>query len=395
MTGRGRTTVVRRDGEQVTPLELFFDLVLVLAITQCSTLMESERPWEGLLHGLMALAVLWWAWVGYAWLTSVVDPEEGLVRLVIFVAMASLLVVTLCVPEAFGGLALAFAVAYGVVRAAHIALFTLASRDDALLRRSVGGLAVSTSIAVGLLLLAAFVDGPTRAACWLAAIALDVGGPFVFGSNGWRLVPGHFAERHGLIVIIALGESIVAIGVASEVGLTAGVVAGAVLGVFLAATLWWVYFDVTAIAAGRRLAGTGAGQVQNAMARDAYSYLHFPMVAGIVLASFGLRATIAHETDPLPATAALALCGGVGLYMLGHAAFRWRMTHTVARERLGVGVLLVALTVPARWVPAWVALLAVFVVMATIVTFETTAWSDTRDRIRHRPDDPPPTGETT
>ena len=198
----------------MTPLELFFDLVFVLAITQCTALMSHHPTWSGLAQGLLVLGVLWWAWVGYAWLTSVIDPEEGAVRLVIFGAMAALLIVSLCVPEAFGNLALAFALAYGVFRVAHIALFMLASPDDdapAPLgarprrqhrdrgRRCWSPPRSSTASPQG--------------ALWALALFLDMAGPYFFGSDGWKLVPGHFAERHGLIVIIALGESIVAIGV--------------------------------------------------------------------------------------------------------------------------------------------------------------------------------------
>src|SRR3989454_11328264 len=131
-----RLTAVLREGDRVTPLELFFDLVFVLAITQCTALMADTPTWAGLAKGMLVLGVLWWSWVGYAWLTSVVDPEEGLVRFAIFAAMAALLVAALCVPKAFGGLALLFACSYAVVRIAHIVLFTVASRDDAALRRS-------------------------------------------------------------------------------------------------------------------------------------------------------------------------------------------------------------------------------------------------------------------
>ena len=134
-------TAVRREGDRVTTLELFFDLVFVLALTQCTALMAADPTWHGLVRGLLVLAVLWWAWVGYAWLTSVVDPEEGAVRLAIFAAMAAFLVAALCVPNAFGDDALAFACAYAVVRVAHIWLFVIASRDDPGLRRSVIGLA--------------------------------------------------------------------------------------------------------------------------------------------------------------------------------------------------------------------------------------------------------------
>src|SRR5437867_6079577 len=127
-------TAVLRDEERVTPLELFFDLVFVLAITQCTALMSAAPTWQGLVKGLLALGVLWWSWVGYAWLTSVVDPEEGTVRLAMFAAMAAFLVAALAVPGAFSSEALLFACAYASVRAAHILLFMLASREDEALR---------------------------------------------------------------------------------------------------------------------------------------------------------------------------------------------------------------------------------------------------------------------
>ncbi len=154
-----------REGERVTPLELFFDLVFVLALTQCTTLMARTPTWTGMLKGLLVLGMLWWSWVGYAWLTSVVDPEEGAVRLAMFAAMAAFLVAALCVPGTFGSEALLFACAYAAVRAAHIVLFMLASREDAALRRSVLGLAGSTAIGAGILFVAAFSSGGSRWAC--------------------------------------------------------------------------------------------------------------------------------------------------------------------------------------------------------------------------------------
>src|SRR5215203_4030039 len=229
-TARLRT--VRRSEGRVTPLELFFDLVFVLALTQCTALMADDPTWTGLARGLLVLGVLWWAWVGYSWLTSVVDPEEGVVRLAIFGAMAALLVAALCVPGAFDENALLFAVAYGVVRIAQLVLFLAASRGDPQLRSAVlAGLVGSTALGVGLLVAASFTDGALQGGLWALALALDMAGPYFFGSEGWRLVPAHFAERHGLIIIIALGESIVAIGVGAEGDVDAGVVAAAVLGV--------------------------------------------------------------------------------------------------------------------------------------------------------------------
>src|SRR3954451_7869636 len=207
-TGTGRRpprlSAVLREGERVMPLELFFDLVFVLAITQCTALMSAHPTWSGLAQGVLVLGVLWWSWVGYAWLTSVVDPEEGAGRFAIFAAMAGFLIAAIAVPQAFGSLGLEFAVAYGAVRWAQIALFVLASRDDPALRRSVVGLAGSTAIGVGLLLAASFLGGLAQGGLWALALALDMAGPFFFGSEGWKLTPGHFAERHGLIIMIAL-----------------------------------------------------------------------------------------------------------------------------------------------------------------------------------------------
>jgi low temperature requirement protein LtrA len=378
-----RLSAVLREGERVKPLELFFDLVFVLAITQCTALMSHEPTWTGLAKGMLVLGVLWWSWVGYAWLTSVVDPEEGSVRMAIFAAMAGLLIVAICVPDAFGDLALEFALAYGVVRAAHIALFVLASRDDPALRRSVAGLAVGTAIGVGLLIVASFLDGSAQAGLWVLALLLDMADPFLFGSEGWKLVPGHFAERHGLIILIALGESIVAIGVGAEAHLSAGIAAAAILGVALAAELWWIYFDVVALVSARRLGRAPEGRVRNELARDAYSYLHLPMVAGIVLAALGLKETLGAVDDPLGTVLGFALLGGVALYLLGHVAFRYRQIRTVNRQRLGLGLVLFALLPLASEVPALAIVALVTVLLAAMIVYETISYGEGRGRIRH------------
>jgi low temperature requirement protein LtrA len=381
-TRQTRLGAALREGERVTPLELFFDLVFVLAITQCTALMSHHPTWSGLAQGLLVLGMLWWSWVGYAWLTSVLDPEEGAVRLVMFGAMAALLIVSLCVPEAFGDLALVFALAYGAVRVAQIGLFMLASPDDDALRHSVLGLAASTAMAVGLLAIASFFDGLAQGAIWLLALVLDMGGPYLFGSTGWKLVPGHFAERHGLIVIIALGESIVAIGVGASGALDLGIATTAVLGVALAAAMWWAYFDIVAIVAGRRLVDAEPGRVQNEMARDSYSYMHLAMVAGIVLVALGLKKSIGHFDEHLHTVPAFALLGGVALYLLGHVAFRYRHVHTINRQRLLLAIVLLILVPVATEVPALVALAVVNVLIWTMIAYETRLYGEGRHEVR-------------
>ena len=383
-TRTGRLSAVLRQEDRVTPLELFFDLVFVLAITQCTALMADSPTWEGIARGLLVLGVLWWSWGGYAWLTSVVDPEEGLVRLAIFAAMAAFLVVALCVPEAFDDSALLFACAYAVVRVAHLVLFTLASRDDPLLRRSVAGLAGSTAIGVGLLVAAAFTDGTGQGALWAVALLLDMGGPYLFGVEGWRLVPKHFAERHALIVIIALGESIVAIGVGAGAAVDAGVVAAATLGTVVAAALWWLYFDVVALVAERRLASASEGRERNALARDSYSYLHFPMVAGIVLVALGMKKTLGDVGDPLKLVTGAAMLGGTALYLLAHVAFRLRNVGSLNKHRLFCAVVLVALIPAAVELPSLATLAMLAALLAALIAYEAIRFAEARDRVRHQ-----------
>jgi low temperature requirement protein LtrA len=380
----GRLRAVLRGGdERVMPLELFFDLVFVLAITQCTALMAHDPTWGGLGRALLVLGILWWTWIGYAWLTSVVDPEEGVVQIVIIAAMAALLVVSLCVPHAFGGRALLFACTITVVRALHIALFILGSREDPQLRSSVIGLAVSTAIAGGLLIAGSFA-GSWQVWIWLVSLALDMAGPKFFGLDGWRLVPGHFAERHGLIVLIALGESIVAIGAGSGDRVDAGIVVGAVLGVTVSAALFWLYFDVVALVAARRLSNAAPGREQNSIARDSFSYLHLPMVAGIVLVALGFKKTLAHVGEHLQLVPASALLGGTALYLLAHVAFRWRNVHRLSRARLAGAAVCLALIVLAVRVPALAILAVLAGLLLVLITYERMRFAELRQRLRRQ-----------
>jgi low temperature requirement protein LtrA len=377
-----RLTAVMREGERVKPLELFFDLVFVLAVTQCTALMVEQASWEGLGQGALILALLWWAWVGYSWLTSVVDPEEGTVRIALFGAMAAVLLASLSLPEAFGDGALEFALAYCAVRAGHIALFVLASRDDPALRHAVSGFAVGTAAGCGLLIAGSFLDTGGQVALWTLALALDMGEPYLAPAGGWRLAPAHFAERHGLIMIVALGESIVALGVAAEVGLSFGVAAAAVLGIALVCELWWIYFDIVAIANVRRLVRAPDGPERNELARDVYSYLHFPLVAGIVITAFGLHDTLAHVEDPLTTLAAFALLGGVAIYLLGHVAVRLRGAGTLSRRRLLVALALFALIPLAVEIPSLATLAIVTALLSALIVYETISYGEGRGRVR-------------
>jgi low temperature requirement protein LtrA len=284
-----------------------------------------------------------------------------------------------------GGLrrrALIFACAYAVVRIAHIALFMLASRGVPNLRSSVIGLAISTAIASGLLVGASFADGTLQGALWAVALVLDIAGPYFFGAEGWQLKPHHFAERHGLIVIIALGESIVAVGVGAERGVDAGIAVAAIIATAVAAALWWLYFDVVARVAERHLADAEPGRVQNEMARDSYSILHLPMVAGIVLVALGMKKTLGDVGEPLKLVPAAALLGGAAMYLLAHVAFRSRHIHTLNTRRTALAVLLVAFIPAAVEIAALITISVLAAALVILILVETRSYGESRRRLR-------------
>jgi low temperature requirement protein LtrA len=366
----------------VTPLELFFDLVFVFAFTQVTGLMSADLTAEGVVRGMLVLAALWWAWAAYAWLTNTVDPDEGAERLAVLAVVGALLVLSLAVPDAFGGTAVLFGVAYFAVRALHIVLYLIAGRDDPDLFRAVRRFAPTATLGPALILVAAFFDDGAQYALWAAALAIDYFGALTGRGGGWRVSPHHFAERHGLIIIIALGESVVAIGVgAAGHEVHAGVVAAALLGLTVAAALWWAYFDWVSIVAEGQLAHA-TGIARAALARDVYSYIHLPMVAGIVLFALGLKKTIADVDDPLPTVAAFALTGGVALYLLAHVCLRLRIHGGLGHGRPVAVLVLIALAPVALAVPALVALACVAAVCTALIVYEVFRYRESRAQLR-------------
>jgi low temperature requirement protein LtrA len=356
--------------KKVEPLELFFDLVFVFALTQVTARMADELSWGGVGRGILVLAAIWWAWGAYAWLTNELDAQRRSVRVAVFAAMAAMLVAALAIPGAFEDDAALFAGAYLVVRITHIALFAEAS-PHVDVREAARLLAPTALLAPSLLLVAAALDGPPRYACWVLALVLDFVGGGLRGIGGWRLSPGHFAERHGLIVIIALGESIVAIGVGAEdIALGVGPVVATVLGVAIAAALWWTYFDDALGRVEHRLHALAPGRERNTTARDAFSFLHLPMTAGIVLLALGVKKTLEHVDEPLKAVAAAALGGGVALFFVAQVAFRRRCLRTLDPQRLVAAAACVAVVPLATQAPALAALAVLAAVCAALVAFE-------------------------
>ena len=373
--------------ERVTPLELFFDLIFVFAITQVTGLVVEDPTWAGLVRGILVLGVLWWAWAAYAWLTNTINPEEGAVRIAMFAAMGAMLIASLAVPDVFGDDALLFACAYAFVRIAHLVLYAIAGWGDRDLLAAIARLGVGTAVGVGLLFVAAALDGRLQVGIWALALLLDLLGAYIGGGRGWRLSAGHFAERHALIVIIALGESIIALGVGATHKLGPGEIVAALLGLAVAAAMWWAYFDVVAIVAERKLHEMH-GDAQLAMARDSYSYLHLPMVAGIILFAVGVKKTLGDVGEPLKLVPAVTLCGGLALYLVAHILFRLRNVGSLNRQRLVVAAALLALIALAVEIAALVTLALVALLSVGLIAYEAIRFADARDRVRHAAAEP-------
>ena len=370
--------------QRVTPLELFFDLVFVFAITQVTGFLADEPTWPGLLRGLFLLAALWWTWAAYAWLTNTLNPEEGAVRIAVFASMAAMLIVSLATPHAFDVEGITFGVAYFVVRALHIVLFAIAGRGDPELLGAVLRIVPSAMLGAALVVVAGFFEGSMRLAVWAVALAIDYFWLLVSGMRGWRVSPEHFVERHGLILIIALGDSIVAIGVgAAGLPLDAGTISAALLGIVVASAVWWSYFDWTMYFSQARLA-EATGEERAVLARDLYSYLHLPMVAGIVLFALGMKTTLAHVHEPLDIIPALGLSGGLALYLAAHVAMRLRIGGGLGHGRPTATVLLIAFVPFATQLPALASLAVVAAVCAALIAYEALRYPYARAWIRSR-----------
>ncbi|MEV6360529.1 low temperature requirement protein A [Nocardia asteroides] len=380
----------------MSPLELFFDLVFVFAFIRVTELMAEHSTGQNLLRGVLVTAVLWWSWVGYVWLCNLVRADEGILRLVMFGAMAAMFVTALTITEAFddlpGGLSgpIVFAVAYLVVRLLHVLTFWVISREDPQLRGQVHRFVPGMLIGTTLLLIASQMTGTAQTVLWILALAGDYVGTLV-GGTGWRLRSiGQFAERHGLIVIIALGESIVSIGIGvAGSPISWAVVVAALLGLTVAGLLWWSYFDVTSLSVERAFAeSTGTRRIR--IARNCYSFLHLPMVVGIVMLSLGLKKILsavsdadAHRiADSLHGWSAVALLGGTALYLLALVAFKTYATGSIAVTRVVAASVMIAGAPLSGHIPALVTLGGLTVCLSAMIGYEAVRHDQFRRAIR-------------
>jgi low temperature requirement protein LtrA len=400
MTMRGGPIKAEETSEDqpVTTLELFFDLVFVFALTQITALMAHDLTWPGVIRGVLLIGLLWWSWIGFSWICNLVKADEGSVRGVMLAAMAAMFVMALSIPEAFhdlpGGLPgpVVVAIAYFAFRAMHLLMFWLIADGDRVLRRTLLRFAPSMIAGTALLLVASQFHGGTQTLLWALALAADYGGTYLIDARGWRLrSPAHFAERHGLIIIIALGESIVAIGVGvTDLPISWPILIASVLGLAVSAALWWIYFDATVLYGEQALAAEPL-ETRPKLARDAYTFLHFPMVAGIVLLALGLKKVLEYVgdtghhqlADPLKGIGLYALFFGVVLYLLGHVGFKWRTTRRLGVSRLITAALAVVAVVALGKAPALAQLAVLPALLTGLVAFESVRFAQEREALRH------------
>ena len=328
------------------PLELFFDLVFVFAITQVVSLIVHDLTLAGVLRGALVLAIMWWAWTNWTWTTNVVDLEPRVIRVAVLASMLGVFGMAFAVPTAFDGDGDWLAFGYVLVRVIAAAVFVYGTRHDPdEMRAVVMYLPVSLS-ATAIVLVGGLVGGEALQWIWLGALSLEVIATVFAGQATWKIDAGHFAERHGLILIIALGEGIIAVGIALEEFQVDGSLAlQLAVGLAGVCAMWWAYFDRLQEVMENALRQADPRETGH-IARDVYSLLHYPMVTGIVLLAVALEEAFLHPNDPMTDVVAAIFATAIGLYLLAQAVAAWRCWRTYLYERaIGVAVIAGLVTV--------------------------------------------------
>ena len=355
---------------RVSTLELFFDLVFVFTITQLTTVLVREPNGRGALQVFLMLAVIWWMYGGYAWLTNAVPPEGFTRRLLLLGGMAGFLVLALAIPRAFAGTGLTFGLAYMVVIGVHGGLFIRASARN--VSMAFRGVAAINAVAALIVLVGGIVGGTAEYLLWAAAFVLTwFGTPRLTDDSGFEIGPSHFVERHGLVVIVAVGESVVAIGIgAAGLPVNLSLVGASVLGLALSACLWWVYFG-----------GGGDSEAENAMlaappaerpglALRGYGFPHIGILLGIVAVAAAEKRAVGHASAHLPTAQALYLAGGLAVFLLSDVVFRRALGIGRPRARIAAAVLALATVPLGLAVSATAQIFALVLLLAVTLTAE-------------------------
>jgi len=327
--------------QQVTFVELFFDLVFVFAITQVTKVVVEDLTWGGASEALLVFWMIWWAWTQFAWALNPADTTHGVVRVVTLLATAAGFLMAVNVPGAFAETGVWFAATYALVRVLGLGIYLLVASGAPSQLAAVRTFAVRSSLPIALALVGGFFESPVRGWIWLAAVILDVVAAGRSGNNeGWDVRPGHFAERHGLFVIIALGESLIVAGQSVLSTESSALLFGVALGaVTVTCLMWWLYFGWWQPGMEHQLT-IATGSAQPRLARDAYSLMHFVLLAGVIAVAAGIEEMVLHPDEPLPTVVRLTLALGIVLYLGGTDLAWWRATGHILIARTTVGLLL-------------------------------------------------------
>jgi low temperature requirement protein LtrA len=349
---------------RVTTLELFFDLVFVFTVTQLSTVLAHDLSWAGAGHVALMLAIIFYMYGGYAWLTNALDMDVPRHRAFLLGGMCGYFVIALAIPDAFDGSGLAFALGYGVVVLIHLWLYLHVAGMGAMLRQ----LAPANLLGAALVLAGGAVGGDAEVGLWIAGALVSWVVPrLTIDFSGVSVVAGHFVERHGLVVIVAIGESVIAVGVgAAELAVDAELVLVALLGLLLAAGLWWTYFGGDDERAAEALDAMAPGRRGRA-ALEGFGYAHFVLLLAIVLVAVGLKKATGHAYDALDAGPALVLAGGVALFLAADVAFRGALGIGTGPAR-AIGALVALATIPLGTEIAAIAQVAGLVLVVAIAS---------------------------
>ena len=351
---------------RTTPVELFWDLAFVFAITQVTHFLLHHLTWGGFLRGMLILALIWWAWSAFVWVANAQEENSAPIQLGLLASLVLIFLAGLAVPDAFGDEATLFAVTYAGVRLIHLGLYVDASRRGNASWEAIAGFGLAALVGLALLVAGSFFEPGVQTVFWTLALAIDYAGPAWLTRDRLRglqrVAVAHFAERYGLFVIICLGESIVAIGLAAnELSLGAELLAAVGFGLLATIGLWRTYFGELAVDAENRLRQNDGDVVL--AAADGYSYLHLLIVAGIVVFAAGVQVAVEHPGDPLADAVRLCLCGGIALYLLGHAAFRLRMLGEANRYELAATAVVMLVYLLGSDLDAWITVGLVAVIL--------------------------------
>ena len=390
MTHALRASLRRDTGveQRATTLELFYDLVFVFAVTQVSHLLLDHLNWEGVGQSALVLLVVWWSWNYTTWVTNELDPRSVVVRLLLIALMLASLLMAIAIPEAFGDKALLFAGSYVAIQVGRHLFLTFVAADAGTIERVRAGRILIWFLAAGALWIAGgLTDGSTRTVLWLAALVLDYAAPVVtfwvpglprLGPEAWDVGTGHFTERFQLFIIIALGETIVITGATtSELDLTTARISAFGIAFLATAALWWLYFSLVATIAERRLA---LAENRTVLARDAYTYLHVLIVAGILLSAVGDELVIAHPAEELPDAELAAVVTGPALYLLAHVALRLRMTGSLGGRRFAGALACLAVGAIGTFASALVVAALLLAVLVAVIVGDYVAAARRRAR---------------